>query len=435
VEPLCLGHRGGGNLTINGNGNQPLVFRPDIRDLHRRHKAHLLCVHLVQKLWHQGVQADIPHDLFIVHVVFLTHNLHRELTQGLGLFLRFRAGPLAFDGLHLQIQEFCQLAGEGIAALFIAVPHFPDGFKISHLADNTGHFLQPGPRTTMMAAVARDNLIALAVLFRADGGGGHDAVFLDRPHQIVHRLIVLHLVGVFPERVERVELRHLQIDDFSLFHRAGRHLRRGRQLDFRRRDCRLLDGSGLARLYRLSGFRRRRTAGARFLALVGFLTSGHFVPNRGRSLLTGRLVNLRRAACAGLRRFHLFLRSRPGLLFRRTAPALRRLIRLRRFPVLGRSRSLLAALISGLDVRKVDYLAGRRGSVLTHTRDNRLLRHGRFRMSGGRLIPTRDSGPIGVFRRGRIARPGRSRSFRGFTFLRAHVYFFICHWLTSFFLR
>ena len=48
-------------------------------------------------------------------------------------------------------------------------------------------------------------------------------------------------------------------------------------------------------------------------------------------------------------------------------------------------------------------------------------------MRGGRLIPTRNSGPLGVFRRRRIARPGRSRSFRGFTFLRAHVYFFICH--------
>ena len=37
-------------------------------------------------------------------------------------------------------------------------------------------------------------------------------------------------------------------------------------------------------------------------------------------------------------------------------------------------------------------------------------------MRGGRLIPTRNSGPLGVFRRGRIARPGRSRSFRGFYF-------------------
>ena len=235
-----------------------------------------------------------------------------------------------------------------------------------------------------------------------------------------------------------MEFRHLQIDDFSLFHRAGRHLRRGRQLDFRGRDCRLLDGSGLSRLCRLSGFRCRRTAGTRFLALVGFFTSGHFVPNRGRSLLTGRLVNLRRAACAGLRRFRLFLHSRPSLLLRRTAPALRRLIRLRRFLFWGRSRSLLAALISGLDVREVDHLAGRRGSVLTHAGENSLLGMfpgGRLRMSGGRLIPTRDSRALGVFRHRRIARPGRGRSFRGFAFLRAHVCFFICHWLTSFFVR
>ena len=275
--------------------------------------------------------------------MFLTNNLHRELTQGLGLFLRFRAGPLALDGLHLQIQELCQLAGERITALFIAVPHFPDGFKVSHLADDTGHFLQPGPRTTMMAAVARDDLVPLAILFRADGGGRHNSVFLDRTHQIVHRFIVLHLVGVLPECMERMELRHLQIDDFSLFHRAGRHLRRGRQLDFRGRDCRLLDGSGLAWLCRLSGFSHRRTAGARFLALVRFLTSGHFVPNSGRGLLTGRLVNLRRAACAGLRRFLLFPRRHRSLLFRGTAPALFRLIRLRRFFL--RDRSLFTILI------------------------------------------------------------------------------------------
>ena len=33
-------------------------------------------------------------------------------------------------------------------------------------------------------------------------------------------------------------------------------------------------------------------------------------------------------------------------------------------------RSLLAALSSGLDVREVDHLAGWRGSVLTHTRED-----------------------------------------------------------------
>ena len=97
-------------------------------------------------------------------------------------------------------------ASERIAALFIAVPHCPDSFNVSHLPDNTGHFLQPGPRTTMMAAVARDDLIAVAVFFRADGGGGHNAVFLDRPHQIVHRLIVLHLKGVIPQGMEWMKL-------------------------------------------------------------------------------------------------------------------------------------------------------------------------------------------------------------------------------------
>ena len=173
--------------------------------------------------------------------------------------------------------------------------------------------------------------------------------------------------------MERMKLRHFQIDDFSLFHRAGRHVRRGRQIDLRRRDCRLLNGSGLARLYHLSGFRRRRTAGAHFLALVSFLTSGHFVPNSGRGLLTGRLVNLRRAACAGLRRFLLFPRRQRSLLFWGTAPALFRLFRLRRFLFRGGSRSLLAALISGLDVREVDHLAGRGGCIFAHAGKNSLL--------------------------------------------------------------
>ena len=110
----------------------------------------------------------IRDSLFIVHVVFLTHNLHRELTQGLRLFLIFRAGPLAFDGLHLQIQQFCQFAGERIATLLVAVPHFSDSFKIGHLADDTGHFLQPGPCTAMMAAVVVISvpLILLFFLFR-----------------------------------------------------------------------------------------------------------------------------------------------------------------------------------------------------------------------------------------------------------------------------
>ena len=359
------------------------------------------------------VEPDIAEYLFIVHVMLLAHNLHRELTQRLRLLVIFGAGPLAFDGLQLQIQQLCQFAGERAAALLVAVPHFPDSFKIGHLPDDTGHFLQPGPCAAMVSAVARDNLIALAVLFRADGGGGHNAVFLDRPHQIVHRLIVLHLVGVLPERMERMKLRHFQIDDFSLFHRTGRDFRCGRQFNLWWRDCRLLDGSSLARLYRLSGFRRRRTARARFLVLVSFLTSGHFVQNRGRGLLTGRLVNLRRAACAGLRHFLLFSRRHRSLLFRGTAPALFRLFCLRRFLFRGGGRSLLAALISGLNVREVDHLAGRGGCIFAHTGKNSLLcvlvgrRRIGLHMIGGRFIFARNSRCIIFLQRGQLTLAGR----------------------------
>ena len=82
----------------------------------------------------------------------------------------------------------------------------PDGLKVGHLPDNTGNFLQTSPLTAMTAAMTRNNLIAVAVLFRADGSGGHYAVFLDRSHQIVHRLIVLHLKGVIPQGKEWMKL-------------------------------------------------------------------------------------------------------------------------------------------------------------------------------------------------------------------------------------
>ena len=70
---------------------------------------------------------------------------------------------------------------------------------------------------------------------------------------------------------------------------------------------------------------------ARFLALVSFLTSGHFVPNSGRGLLTGRLVNLRRAACAGLRRFLLFPPQTPQPALSGDGPGAFSAYRLRRF--------------------------------------------------------------------------------------------------------
>ncbi|EQH13759.1 hypothetical protein QKU_1454 [Clostridioides difficile DA00203] len=144
------------------------------------------------------VEPDITEHLFIVHIMLLAHDLHRELTQGLRLLVIFGPGPLALDGLQLQIQEFCQFAGERVAPLLVAVLHFPDSLKVGHLTDNTGDLVQASPLTAMTAAMSRDDLIALAVLFRADGGRGHNAVFPDRPHQIVHRLIVLHLEWVIP---------------------------------------------------------------------------------------------------------------------------------------------------------------------------------------------------------------------------------------------
>ena len=144
------------------------------------------------------VKPDIAEHLFIVHIVLLADNLHRELTQGLRLLVIFGPGPLALDSLQFQIKELCKLAGQGIAALFVAVLHFPDGLKIGHLPDNTGNFIQTSPLTAMTAAMASDDLITVAVLFRADGGRGHNAMLLDRPHQIVHRLIVLHLKRVIP---------------------------------------------------------------------------------------------------------------------------------------------------------------------------------------------------------------------------------------------
>ena len=152
------------------------------------------------------VKANIAEHLFIVHIMLLAHDLHRELTQGLRFLVIFGPGPLAFDGFQLQIQELCQFAGERVAPLLVAVLHFTDSLKIGHLTDNTGDLIQASPLTAMTAAVARDDLIAVAVFFRSDGGGGHNAVFLDRPHQIVHRLIVLHLERVIPQGMEWMKL-------------------------------------------------------------------------------------------------------------------------------------------------------------------------------------------------------------------------------------
>ena len=328
------------------------------------------------------------------------HNLNRAFPQGLLLLAVAGAGPLVLDRLHLQIQQAGQLAGEGLPALFVAVPHFPDGFKVRHVADNTGHFIQPGPFTAMMTAVARDDLITLAVLFRADGGGGHNAMLLDRPHQIIHRLIVLHLVGMLPERMERMELGQFQIDNLALLNRAGRLGWRGRQVDLRDRGRRRFNGRGLAFWGR---FRRGHPAGALFR---GFLfTLGHFV-SRGRlGLGAGRLVPLGWAACAGLGCLFRFWRLWLRLFLWRTAPALFRLFRFN-------GGSLAALIIITPHIRQVDDLTRRSRAALAHTGERHL---------------------FGLFRRGRCARPLRGRGLRELFSLRALVQCFICHSLTSFF--
>ena len=89
-------------------------------------------------------------------------------------------------------------------------------------------FITAGTFAAMAAAMARNDLITAAVLFRANGDRGHNAVFLDRPDELVHSLVIRHLVRVFTERMERVELGQLHIHDLTVVHRArwsGRLLR------------------------------------------------------------------------------------------------------------------------------------------------------------------------------------------------------------------
>src|SRR5699024_8782781 len=98
---------------------------------------------------------------------------------------------------------------------------------------------------------------------------------------------------------------------------------------------------------------------------------------------------------------------------------------------------LLAALISGLDVREVDHLAGRGGCIFAHAGKNSLLcvlvgrRRIGLHMIGGRFIFTRNSRSIIFLQRWQITLAGRGLVFRGLIFLRAYVHFFIGHLLTS----
>ncbi|EQH14169.1 hypothetical protein QKU_1455 [Clostridioides difficile DA00203] len=217
--------------------------------------------------------------------------------------------------------------------------------------------------------------------------------------------------------MEWVKLRQLQIDDFALFHRAGRHLRRGRQLDLRGRGLCLLDRGGLALWDFHTG---PNTPGTCFLVL--FSTSGHFVQNTGgRGLAKGRLVSLGRAALAGLRPLFRFAALGVILFLWGTAPALCRFFLRLHFFILVEGFPRLFSL----DLRR------RLGwSVLAHTGDHRLLRLGcRAGASSGPLYLFRDRGlcySLGVPSRA----PARVIQDRG---LRACFQFVICHSLTSLF--
>ena len=217
--------------------------------------------------------------------------------------------------------------------------------------------------------------------------------------------------------MEWVKLRQLQIDDFALFHRAGRHLRRGRQLDLWDGGLRLLD-RGRRTLW---GFHTGpNTPGTCFLVL--FPTSGHFVQNTGgRGLAKGRLVSLGRAALAGLRPLFRFAALGVILFLWGTAPALCRLfLRLHFFILVG---GFLCFFSLGLR-----YRLGR--CVLAHTGDHGLLRLGcRAGASSGPLYLFRDRDfchSLGIPNRA----PARVILDRG---LRACFQFVICHSLTSLF--
>ena len=316
------------------------------------------------------------------------------------------------DGLHLQIKQFGKLAGQGLPTLFVAIFHFPDGLDVRHVADNTGELLQPGQLTATVTAVARHNLIAVAVFFRSDGGGGHNAMFLDRPHQFGHFFIVLYLERVIPESVKRMELRKFQIDQLSLVNGTGW----GGWLRWS-----LFRGLGGIFGWDFFGFR------GSFDLRSLFPTSGHFVSLSRRGLAGGRLIRLGWAALAGLRRllasrlrFFLFWRTAPAGLFRFAIPCggrfllcfLLRLFCRLLFFYLG--PGCLPLFIHQL----IDFVKGHY-HITGFGLDRPLL----LRCGSGGLFGSRSLGPVSR---------NRSRSLRELLLTGACVQFFICHSLSSF---
>ena len=74
----------------------------------------------------------------------------------------------------------------------------------------------------MMAAMARHDLITVAILFRAGKTRNHYAVCLDGRYRFLHFGVVPHLKRMGAECVEWMHFGKLQIDQLSFLHRTGR---------------------------------------------------------------------------------------------------------------------------------------------------------------------------------------------------------------------
>ena len=94
---------------------------------------------LVQQFRHKGIEPQIAHDFFIVHVVGLAHDLHGTLAN-VALGHIFQPPALVLDVLHFQIQQGGQLAGERLIPLLVAVLHGLDSLVVAHIPDDKGHF-------------------------------------------------------------------------------------------------------------------------------------------------------------------------------------------------------------------------------------------------------------------------------------------------------
>ena len=292
---------GRGLLTVDRHGNQPLVFRFDVRDLHGGHEAQPLFVHLTQQLRDKGIKAKIPHDLFVVHIVRFANDLNRAFSHITGSNA-VQPSALVLDGLHFQIQQGGQFAGKCLISLLVTVPHGLHSFLVGHIPDNKGHFLQPGQLTAASTAVARDNLKTVAVFLRAGKTGNHNAVCFNGRDGFLHLGVIRDLERMGTECVERVELGKFQIDQLALLHRTGR----GRRCLGLRRD----PGTGASTTASGGLFR-----GGSLLDRCGLFTLGHFVSRFGRlGLVGGRLVSLGWAVPAGLCRRLLFVCLGCGLL-------------------------------------------------------------------------------------------------------------------------